>query len=152
MNVRIKFTGGVDVPKLLERSDRRNKRVLFRAGAYARTVMRNSMRRRKGVSPPGTPPNAHVGTLKRLISFAVDTTEQSVVAGPEIFSGKGTTRTNKTIPDLMDSGGAALIDTVSGKDRQVKKQPAVFVPRPFVDPALEKSADKLADLIATEPL
>ena len=70
--VDITTTIRIDSPTFQQAVDTKNRKVLFRAGGYARRVMRNGMRRKPGVSMPGSYPNAHAGQLKELIGFGVD--------------------------------------------------------------------------------
>lgn len=137
--------------QVLARSERRNRRILFRVGGYARTVMRNSMKRRKGPAPPGQPPHAHAGQLKNLIRFAVDNAEGSVAAGPIPFSGSDKTKHRGTLPALINEGGAA---TIPDNRRRAKRRRVrvTYKPRPFTDPALELAAARLAQEFRNQPL
>lgn len=65
--------------------------ALTRTGAYIRKVARNSMKKRKVASPPGTPPSSRegdpergprAGFLRRSVEFAYDPRDRSVVIGP----------------------------------------------------------------------
>lgn len=132
--------------EILNREAKRDRRVLFRAGAYARTVMRRLMKRRKGPSSPGDPPHAHAGDLKEKIRFDVDPVALDAVAGPIQFDGKGDTQTSKTIPALLNEGGRATVK-LGGKRVRAR-----YRPRPFTDQANETAAERLADLIANETL
>ncbi len=67
-----------------------SKKILPRCGALLRRKMRQSMRRRKKASPPGTPPSAHGQDdahphgpqLKEKTLYFYDPATESVVAGP----------------------------------------------------------------------
>lgn len=81
--------------------DKGSIRALKRSGAYVRKVMRNSMKKRKGAAPAGTPPHVHAGDLKRLTLYAFDPAAKSVVIGPVKFS-KG------TAPEVLERGGKVI--------------------------------------------
>jgi hypothetical protein len=49
-----------DRAKVKNAVDAGTRRVLSRFGAFVRTRARTSIRKRKGTSPPGGPPHAHV--------------------------------------------------------------------------------------------
>ncbi len=88
--------------------------VLARQGALVRKIMRNSMRKRKGNAPPGSPPFAHQGNLK-LIEFAFDPQKNDVVVGPiKLANGKATW--------IQDKGGPVTVrGVVVRKKTQVDK-------------------------------
>lgn len=94
--------------ELLLRIERKNKRVLYKQGAYTRTTMQRSMRytsKDDKHSEPGRPPFAHKNKrkgplLRKLIKFSVDEREMSVVTGPE-----ASRRATPTIPQTLDQGG-----------------------------------------------
>jgi hypothetical protein len=94
-----------DREAVMNANDRAAKKVLSRFGAYVRTRARTSMRRRKGISDPGQPPSAHTGTLKRLVLFAYDPFEKSVIIGPVFF--KPNKQSGATVPQLLEFGGIA---------------------------------------------
>lgn len=96
--------------ELIRRHAARNKKVLYKQGAYSRTAMQRSMRytsKDDKHSAPGSPPLAHKNkrrgpVLRKLIKFAVSESDQSVVAGPELV-GRG----SPTTPQILDKGGKA---------------------------------------------
>jgi hypothetical protein len=63
--------------------------VLARFGAFVRQRAKTSMRWRKGTSPVGSPPFAHIGAVRRLTFFAIDPLRGTVVVGPVRFQGRG---------------------------------------------------------------
>ena len=86
-----------------------NTAILSRFGAFAMRAARQSMRRRKKPSTPGSPPSAHSGKdypkgplLKTLLRFDFDPTTNSVVVGPKGVSGK-------LAPTLQEFGGSKVI-------------------------------------------
>lgn len=107
-------------------ADKDRIKALRNAGALVRTIAKRSMRRapkragRKG-SPAGSPPYSRIGTLKRLIVFAYDTTRDEVVIGPIGFGGP--------VPSLHEYGGVG--------EPNANGTPPVFKPRPYMNPALE---------------
>lgn len=71
-----------DAPKIVRSVDAATRKVLSKFGAYVRTAARSSIRTRKKVSEPGSPPSSHTGLLKKFIYFGYDESRQSVVVGP----------------------------------------------------------------------
>lgn len=90
---------------------RKNLKVLSKAGAYVRTRSRTKLRRRKGVSPAGTPPSVHsqdtFATLKNIL-FGLHRDYESVVIGPR-FVRKLKRSSRSTVPELMEHGGTSLV-------------------------------------------
>jgi len=122
-----------DRKKVLGAVDRTTRKVLSRFGAFVRTTARHSIRKRKGVSEPGSPPSGHVGLLKKLILFGYDANRRSVVIGPmPLRSGPG------EAPSLLEYGGRAR-----RKDRRGRNVTATYRPRPFMGPAFENEKPKL---------
>jgi hypothetical protein len=117
--------------------DRATRKVLSAFGAFVRTTAKHSIRKRKAVSQPGSPPSSHVGTLKRLIFFGYDPARKSVVIGPTPF------RSEVEAPPLLEYGGRALC-----KDRKGNRVMATYRPRPFMGPAFEQEKPKLPALWA----
>lgn len=134
-----------------------NAAALSKAGAWIRRTARQSMKRRKKASSPGSPPSAHskdaVASLKNIL-FAYDSGNQSVVIGPvrlnqvnmSIFGG------SVSVPQLHEFGGVQNIREVSSdkgktwKRRDMRRNPrpwerfrtrrAKYPARPFMAPAL----------------
>ena len=136
--------------KLVEREvGKLNAKALGRAGAFVRRVARSSMRRRKGSSAIGSPPNAHskskIKTLKNIL-FAYDKENMSVVIGPT----KLTSRYG-SVPAAHEFGGPLTI-RVSGRyskkhgSSKVKTRTAIYPPRPFMGPALKSVAPQFPSL------
>ena len=114
--------------------DQGTRKVLARFGAFVRRRARTSIRKRKGTSPPGQPPYAHVGLLRRFILFAYDAARQSVVIGPTL------TREDSEAPRLLEHGG----ETTAEIDK--KKRRLRYRPRPFMGPAFAEEQKKLPAL------
>lgn len=121
-----------DRPAVQSAVDRSTRKVLSRFGAYVRTSGKSSIRKRKAVSEPGSPPSSHVGTLRRLIFFGYDPASRSVVVGPVPFGGEA------EAPPLLEYGGRAR-----RKDRRGRLRAAAYRQRPFMGPAFAKEQPKL---------
>ena len=78
---------------------------LSKAGAFVRTKARQSMRRRKKASSPGSPPSAHskdaTASLKN-IQFAFDPSRLSLVVGPMLLNGSQ----GAPVPGMNEHGGS----------------------------------------------
>jgi len=109
--------------------DRSKRRALSRFGAFVRRTAKQSIRKRKSIAPPGSPPSSHTGLLKRFIFFGYSPRNDSVVIGPVRLSKKG----QGDAPSLLEYGGLAK---VNGKQAHYK-------PRPYMGPAFEKEKSKL---------
>lgn len=99
------------------------RRAMSRFGAFVRQRAKTSIRKRKGISPPGSPPYSHTGLLRKFILFAYDQQRQSVVIGPVLL------KEESQAPRLLEYGGEATLETKRGRKR------ARYRPRPFMRPA-----------------
>ena len=117
--------------------DRGTRRVLSKFGAYVRTTARHSIRKRKAVSEPGSPPSSHVGLLRKLIYFGYDGSRKSVVIGPTPLHGTA------EAPPLLEYGGKAR-----RRARKGGVVAATYRARPFMGPAFEAEKPKLPTLWA----
>lgn len=114
---------------VLDAVDKSNRVALSKFGAFVRTRARSSIKTKKGVSAPGSPPFGHTGKLKGGILFAYDPSSRSVVIGPTRFtSGRG------DAPRLLESGGIGV----------AKGRPAKYRPRPFMGPAFAAELPRAA--------
>lgn len=118
-----------DKAAVVRNVDATTRRVLSRFGAFVRRTARSSIRKRKRVSDPGSPPSSHTGLLKRFIWFGYDPGRDSVVIGPARLSQAGRGKA----PALLEHGGTA---------RRGKKRTR-YEPRPFMGPAFEKELPQL---------
>ena len=126
-------------------------RNLSKAGAFVRRGARSSLRRRKRVSLPGTPPSVHsrdpVASLKN-IWFVFDPSSRSVVVGPVKLNGpvrlRGSNRS--TIPALQELGGVAVVS--EGPKRRGRQRLATYPKRPFMGPAMQRELPKFTGLWA----
>ena len=117
--------------------DRATRNVLSKFGAFVRTAARSSIRKRKAVSQPGSPPSSHTGLLRKLIYFGFDANRRSVVIGPTPLN-----RTTEA-PPLLEYGGRTRL-----KGRKGKAVTATYKARPFMGPALRQELPKLPSMWA----
>jgi len=116
-----------DRPAVLTASSRAERQVLSRFGAFVRTRARSSIRRRRGTSVPGEPPNSHVGLLKNFIFFVFDPARRSVLVGPVRLN-----HTSGTAPAVLEYQGTTAI--TGGRNPRLVRIAA----RPYMRPALAK--------------
>jgi hypothetical protein len=131
-----------DATELMKGVDKAEKKALSRAGAFVRKRARGSIRRRKTVSRPGRPPNAHLDDLKRIL-FAYDKSAGSVVIGPMPLNGRDFPK----VPTLLEFGGnvRSYIRTKSGRrSKHVRRgrKTLRYRARPFMGPAMDKELAK----------
>ena len=122
-----------DTKAVRDKVDATTRRVLSRFGAFVRRTARSSIRKRKRISDPGSPPSSHTGLLKKFIFFGYDTQKRSVVIGPERLSQKG----RGEAPHLLEHGGTGTAE------RRGKRKRMRIRPRPFMGPAFEKEEPQL---------
>jgi len=137
--------------KMIDRVERKNRRVLFRLGGYTRTIMKRLIRvRKRKVSSPGRPPFARSAKspLRRLIAFKV-TGSESVATGPLLFRSRALEPGGgKTGAQLLNEGGSAVQVNKAGRKSNVMRYRA----RPFIEPARKQALPKLIELIKATPL
>ena len=130
-----------DRKKVIRAADSANRKNLSKGGAFIRTAARHSIRKRKGASPPGSPPRSHSGLLKRFIFFGYDRSRQTVVVGPM--------RLNQKVgdaPAALEHGGTSVV--VEGTRGRRRKRRVRIRARPFMGPALQKELPKFPSLWA----
>ena len=120
-----------DAPRVQRAMDQATRKSLSRAGAFIRQRAKTSIRKRKGISRPGSPPHSHAGHLRRLIFFAYDPGSESVVIGPVRFKAG-------EAPNLLEFGGRAVREGRSGRRRRVR-----YRRRPCMGPALAAELPEL---------
>ena len=121
---------------VLSATDRATRRVLSRFGAYVRRAAKSSIRKRKTISRPGSPPSSHTGLLKRFILFGYDPAKRSVVIGPVRL-----TRGDRgEAPALLEYGGTTALK------KDGKRKRARFRARPYMGPAMEAEKPKLPQM------
>jgi len=104
MSVKVKIV--MKPEELLRRIERKEKRILYKQGAYIRKAMQRSMRytnKDDKHSEPGKPPLAHKNArrgplLRKLTGFNVDEEAKTVVIGPAKDRGSN-------VPETLDKGG-----------------------------------------------
>ena len=116
--------------------DRAERNVLSRFGAFVRRGARSSIRRRKTISRPGSPPSSHTDLLKRNIFFVYEPQRSSVVIGPIRLN-----QLNTDAPELLEHGGSAT--RLKKRANRPKKVRMTYRPRPFMGPAFEREQPKL---------
>ncbi|TVQ33878.1 MAG: hypothetical protein EA376_01200 [Phycisphaeraceae bacterium] len=125
----------LDRPKVRRAVNRAKLRALSRAGAFIRQRARTSIRRRRGSSPPGSPPHSHEGSLRRLILFGYDRASDSVVVGPARLNKPG------EAPSVLEFGGRTRVErrrTRRGGGRVIESKRVRIEARPYMGPALQK--------------
>ena len=149
-----------DRDRIVRAMDAKTKKVLSSTGAFARTVMRRGMRKRKKISQPGEYPSAHEGSLRRLVYFGYDEPTQSLVVGPTLFRSKVGVGigTASTVPELVNYGGLVFRQTTRALHRKGKRvivsggvQKHFYRPRPFVGLTFPKAVAKLRENMASVP-
>ena len=123
-----------DKPKVIRAVNRAKKGGLSRAGGWIRKTARQSMRVRKGSSPPGQPPYAHTRLLKDFLFYSWDQRTESVVIGPAKLHRRRRGR-RSTVPNLLEFGGSTRRPDYW---RGAKKKMHI-APRPYMGPALQKA-------------
>ncbi len=150
-----------DRARVLRQMHVRNVRRLSKAGAYVRRRARTqTLRRRKAVSAPGSPPSVHssdsYATLKNIL-FATDANYETVIIGPvklnqAEFSPGGRT----TVPERLEKGGVGILrqerffNTTKWFRRDLRRNRsgimeyrtirATYKKRPFMGPTLQAEA------------
>ena len=126
----------LDSPKVIRAVDKSTRKVLSRFGAFVRRTAKQSIRKRKKASTPGTPPSSHTGLLKRFIFFGYDRQKDSVVIGPTRL-----TKNNRgQAPSILEYGGRTTVEANKKKTRVHIRS------RPFMGPAFEKEKTNLPAL------
>jgi hypothetical protein len=131
-----------DRPRVQKAVSHANRRALSRAGAFVRTRARTSMRKRRGTSPPGQPPFAHEGSLRRMILFGYEPSRETVVVGPVGFR-------SSDAPNVLEFGGRTTVvrrRRSSRSGQRVIKTRVRIAARPYMAPALDKERPKLPAL------
>ncbi len=119
-----------DRKSVLDATDKATRAALSRFGAFVRTRSRTSIRTKKGISPPGSPPYSHRGTLKKGILFSFDPERRSVVIGPTQMgrSGDGAR--------VLEEGGTIRVPGLRGG------RPLNYQARPYMKPAFDAELPK----------
>lgn len=134
----VKVSQFFDRLAVTQRLDKSKLKYLRRAGGAVRKTARRSIRKRKGISPPGQPPHSHEGSLRNGILFGLDQYSESVVIGP-------TTRYHSKEGHRLR--GAALLE-FGGYTQEKGGRQLFYRPRPYMWPALEKIEPQLPRMFA----
>jgi hypothetical protein len=121
--------GFFDRKRIIDAVDRAEREALSKFGAFVRQRARSSIRKRKAISKPGSPPSGHAGQLRDLIYFSYDAGRRSVVIGPTRFR-------RGEAPKLLEYGGEVSRDAKRLRYR----------PRPFMGPAYAAELPRVSDL------
>lgn len=145
----MKVTGAFfDRQAVIDATDRAERKVLSRFGAFTRRGARSSIRRRKRSAKPGGPPSAHsrdkTVTLKNIL-FAYDSNTRSVVIGPVRLNGR-----KGNVPRLLEEGGrTTLIRRRYRRGQRVLiREPATYHKFPYMGPAFQKELPKVPQMWA----
>lgn len=122
--------------KLTKSYERNERKALSKCGAFVRQAALGKLKYGKKSSRPGNPPMVHRvkgghSPLKKLLFFAFDGSNNSVVVGPMQYQ-KSRGRSNMAVPTVLEIGGT------SGGVRRA--------PRPFMRPALFEEINKFPDM------
>lgn len=118
----MRVTTRSDIPRVLRAVRRANIESLGHAGAAVRLTASRSIRRSPNPSVPGRPPRTRRGQLRRAIRYGVEKHREAVVIGP-VYGGVGR---------------SAHPHEFGGRYRGRR-----YDARPFMGPALEKTAPRL---------
>ena len=137
----------------------KERKGLERIGKFLRTRSRSSMRRRKSPSRVGQTPtvwsHSEHATLRNIL-YAYEPSRHGVVIGPVKLASATRNLTANTVPELLEKGGTVGIReklihgrwvTASTRRRRAKVMAtrvrrAVYGPRPFMGPALQKELEQ----------
>ena len=128
-----------DRDKVRRAIDNAAKRAMSKFGAFVRQRARTSIRKRKGVSPPGRPPFSHVGTLRRGILFAFDSARNSVVIGPVPLGSRS------GAPERLEYGGTGTV--VASRRGGGTGATRRYLKHPYMQPAFEAELPKARELL-----
>jgi hypothetical protein len=143
-----------DREAVIKAMDRATHEALFKSAMYVRRVAKNSIKKvgkrlakrhkesgasGSPVSAPGGPPFDHgaggEGPLKRLLVGSWDSSTRSSVVGPTLFDASVRASQRPRAPEALEFGGTVTATTRAGKRLSLHYQA-----RPFMAPALERSA------------
>jgi len=158
-----------DAPRITKATNAKGRRGLSKFGSYVRKVARNSIKRGKRTSEPGSPPVAHDGEIKKIL-FAFQSQSNSVIVGPAKsnqvnFNADGKP-TKGTIPSVLEEGGEIQVEEFFNEfaqkwyrrdqrykraggqaSRKRRRRKIRIQARPFMLPAFERSKHKLPEYI-----
>ncbi|MCR4415291.1 MAG: hypothetical protein NUV77_23005 [Thermoguttaceae bacterium] len=151
-----------DTERVVRATDKAQRRVLSKFGAYVRRGAKSSIRKRRAPSPPGTPPSSHTGVLKRFIFFAYEPERHNVVIGPaktnQVFFDRDRRPVRGTVPSVLEYGGQVTVLEVHRHGRwqradlrsrrrmggrPMRYRKVTIAARPYMHPAFERERPKL---------
>ena len=120
--------------KLNQAVEKAEMKALTRQAFVLRKTAMDSIQKSRSISNPGDPPKSHSGLLRRFMLYSVDYVKRVAVIGPK--------KINKPsiVPSALEHGGSTMVYAGKNKPR-MKRQ---IRPRPFMGPALTKSAPQLS--------
>lgn len=134
--------------ELIRQVEQAREKSIKRGAAILRGIMRRLIRRKKGASPPGTPPHAHAsgGGIKNLIFFEWDPLTKTAIVGPAISSGSA--GNPAPVPKVLDQGGRTRVRLTKALRRKIGRENVIarVRPRPFTGPALAQFEKSYPDL------
>jgi len=143
----IKFTMFFDRRAVIDAVARANRRSLSKAGGWLRLAARRSIRSRKSISKPGSPPSSHTRVLKDGILYGYDAVREDVVVGAVIRRGADRDRLRgPRAPELLEKGGTVTrLIRRGGRKRRLRM---TYRARPYMAPTLAKArqSDALAPI------
>lgn len=152
-----------DLDKVQRAIEKPEKEYLFRVGGFALKTAKRLIKSGKTIySKPGDPPRSKTGALRNGIAFSVQMQERSVIIGPR----RDTKKENSLV--LHEYGGTVrrkagyvliptreiresdLVDGYPVEKSRKRAHSRVFLPagtrnyapRPYMQPALEKTLDQ----------
>lgn len=165
-----------DKKKVMDPAKRAIKKAFGKFGAYTRQRAKTSLRYSDKSARPGEPPHAHktatraktnkktglvkiqpISLLREYIFFGWEEQTQTIVIGPALLRNTNSrTRTAKTIPELMEYGGDAVVTQEKILSRRGPDQVPViakssrtarYAPHGFTNPAADKETPTLMEAL-----
>ena len=127
----------LDRPAIKKALGKAEARMLNRIGGVVRKIARRSIRRRKKVSAPGSPPSARSDDMKKIV-YQADIKRGRVEIGLIPYDGS-------ELPRLLEKGGSHTQRRRGKKPRRVH-----YRARPFMAPAHKTARRKGLILKATK--
>jgi hypothetical protein len=131
--------GFFDRESVLKAMDRKTRKCLSRIGGYLRKVAIRSLPFDDRISLAGHAPRSHLGLLRKMLFYSYDAQAKSVVVGPLLFRNKLQTPGAQ----LLEQGGDVEAKTKDGKTTILH-----YRPRPFMQPALQRSLPYIGEAFA----
>ena len=119
----MKVTTRDEIPKVIRKAKRGQMESIWRASGYVRTVMRNTLGKKKTPRPPGQPATSRTGRARSSILFAADKRDQSSIIGPSY---------------------RMVGRSMQAHEFGIKYKGDKFAARPFAGPSIDKATPKLA--------